>query len=73
MNKRKPKKRTGVGVQRLVRLWIVWHPDAWEHDMRPPAFYTRSNARSAAQRFNQTYPGHKIIPMKPNSGNERQA
>lgn len=65
----KPKVRI-VGpntLRSLMRLWIVWHPDAWEHDMRPPAFYTRAAARAAARRFNQTYPGHKILPMKPNA------
>jgi hypothetical protein len=56
-----------------IRLWIVWHPDAWEHDMRPPAFYTRADARAAARRFNQTYPGHKILHMKPDNNSIAKA
>ena len=46
-------------------MWQVWHPEGFDHELRPETFGLRSEAVEKCRDWNKDIPGHKVRPVLP--------
>jgi hypothetical protein len=47
-------------------MWEVWHPEGFDHELRPETFGLRSEAIEKCRDWNKDIPGHVVRPVLPN-------